>query len=51
MPGAAQQARYDMILESLKLKAVCGALRDEDCSISTPTFRVRPKSYLTEMRR
>jgi outer membrane protein len=26
----AQQARYDMILESLKLKAACGVLRDED---------------------
>lgn len=26
----AQQARYDMVIESMKLKAVCGVLRDED---------------------
>ena len=49
----AQQARYDMILESLKLKAVCGALRDEDLS-DLDRYRVARATeiqYLTEMGR
>ncbi len=49
----AQQARYDMILESLKLKAVCGVLRDEDL-FDLDGHRVSRSieiQYLTDMRR
>lgn len=49
----AQQARYDMILESLKLKAACGVLRDEDLFDldGQRVPRAREIQYLTEMRR
>jgi len=49
----AQQARYDMIVESLKLKAVCGALRDEDLFAldGHRVARATEIQYLTEMRR
>jgi outer membrane protein TolC len=49
----AQQARYDMILESLKLKAGCGVLRDEDLFDldGQRVPRTREIQYLTEMRR
>jgi outer membrane protein len=49
----AQQARYDMVLQTLKLKAVCGVLRDEDLfeldGYRAP--REREIQYLTETRR
>lgn len=49
----AQQARYDMIVESLKLKAVCGALRDEDLFDldSRRVARATEIKYLSELRR
>ena len=49
----AQQARYDMIVESLKLKAVCGALRDEDLFDldSHRVSRATEIQYITELRR
>lgn len=47
----AQQARYDMVLESLKLKAVCGVLRDEDLfeMDGHRAARAREIEYLSEL--